>query len=153
MWEKVKGQVGLGKKLRMVKIFGANGPRRPLSGTGPFAQKPSVPGDALHAALDRSGSLEEQAVALPQEPSFQALKRMHEHNVSQLLVFADGTPLGTVHRDQILNLALEGQDLRKLSVGDVMSQTMPEVRKTSTAKRLGQVLGPGPWASSNVDEA
>ena len=45
---------------------------------------------------------------------------MQQQDISQLPVFEDDRSVGTIFEDQILNLALQGKDLRKLIVREVM---------------------------------
>ena len=45
---------------------------------------------------------------------------MQQQDISQIPVFEDDRSIGTVFEDQILNLALQGKDLRKLIVREVM---------------------------------
>ena len=45
---------------------------------------------------------------------------MQQQDISQLPVFEDERSVGTIFEDQILNLALQGKDLRKLIVREAM---------------------------------
>jgi len=47
---------------------------------------------------------------------------MQTQDISQLPVFEGHTPVGAIYEDQILNLALQGKDLRKMAIREVMSE-------------------------------
>jgi len=47
---------------------------------------------------------------------------------------------GTVYEDQILTLALQGKDLRKLVVREVMSAPLPKIPKTAPVERVTRIL-------------
>jgi cystathionine beta-synthase len=71
---------------------------------------------------------------------FHALKTMQEQDISQIPIFEDSTPIGTVYEDQILTLALQGKDLRKLVVREVMSAPLPKIPKTAPVERVTRIL-------------
>jgi len=71
---------------------------------------------------------------------FKALHTMQEQDISQLPVFEDEQPIGTVFEDQILNLALQGKDLRKLIVREVMGAAMPQVPANAPIERITHFL-------------
>jgi len=56
---------------------------------------------------------------------------MQEQDISQIPVFEENLLIGTIYEDQILNLALQGKDLRKLVVREVMSKPLPQVPMTA----------------------
>ena len=49
-------------------------------------------------------------------------------------------PIGTIYEDQILNLALQGKDLRKLVVREVMSKPLPQIPGTAPVERITHIL-------------
>jgi cystathionine beta-synthase len=55
-------------------------------------------------------------------------------------VFEENLPIGTVYEDQILTLALQGKDLRKLVVREVMSKPLPAVPKNAPVERITHIL-------------
>jgi cystathionine beta-synthase len=61
----------------------------------------------------------------PSDTVLAALEEMQAHDFSQLPVFEDGRPAGAIYEDAILNLALEGKDLKKLVVREAMSEGFP----------------------------
>jgi len=91
-------------------------------------------------AKHKAGKVRELVVARPYQTVFHALKTMQEQDISQIPVFEENTPIGTIYEDQILNLALQGKDLRKLVVREVMSSPLPQVPKTAPVERVTHIL-------------
>jgi cystathionine beta-synthase len=91
---------------------------------------------AKHAA----GKVRELVIARPYQTVFHALKSMQDQDISQIPVFEENTPIGTIYEDQILNLALQGKDLRKLVVREVMSNPLPQVPRTAPVERVTHIL-------------
>src|SRR5712691_952753 len=83
--------------------------------------------NAKHAA----GKVRELVIARPYQTVFHALKTMQEQDISQIPVFEENVPIGTIYEDQILNLALQGKDLRKLVVREMMSKPLPQVPRNA----------------------
>jgi cystathionine beta-synthase len=92
------------------------------------------------SAKHQSGKGRELVVARPYQTVFHALKTMQEQDISQIPVFEESTPIGTVYEDQILTLALQGKDLRKLVVREVMSAPLPKIPKTAPVERVTRIL-------------
>ena len=88
----------------------------------------------------RAGKVRELVVGRPYQTVFHALKTMQEQDISQIPIFEDSTPIGTVYEDQILTLALQGKDLRKLVVREVMSAPLPKIPKTAPVERVTRIL-------------
>jgi cystathionine beta-synthase len=65
---------------------------------------------------------------------------MQQQDISQLPVFEGDQSVGTLFEDQILNLALQGKDLRKLIVREVMGTAMPQVPASAPVERLTYIL-------------
>jgi cystathionine beta-synthase len=65
---------------------------------------------------------------------------MQQQDISQLPVFEEGASIGTVFEDQILNLALQGKDLRKLVIREVMGNPLPKVPANAPVERVTQIL-------------
>jgi cystathionine beta-synthase len=91
-------------------------------------------------AKHASGKVRELVVARPYQTVFHALKTMQEQDISQIPVFEENLAIGTVYEDQILNLALQGKDLRKLVVREVMSKPLPQIPKTAPVERVTFIL-------------
>jgi cystathionine beta-synthase len=91
-------------------------------------------------AKKQSGKVRELIIARPYQTVFHALKTMQEQDISQIPVFEETLPIGTIYEDQILTLALQGKDLRKLVVREVMSKPLPKVPKTAPVERVTYIL-------------
>ncbi|HEY8716534.1 MAG TPA: pyridoxal-phosphate dependent enzyme [Candidatus Acidoferrum sp.] len=82
----------------------------------------------------------ELVIARPYQTVFHALKTMQEQDISQIPVFEENLPIGTVYEDQILTLALQGKDLRKLVVREVMSKPLPQIPGSAPVERITYIL-------------
>jgi len=71
---------------------------------------------------------------------FHALHTMQTQDISQLPVFEAQQPVGAIYEDQILNLALQGKDLRKMAIREVMSDPLPTVSCEAPVERLTYLL-------------
>jgi cystathionine beta-synthase len=91
-------------------------------------------------AKKQSGKVRELVIVRPYQTIFHALKTMQEQDISQIPVFEENVPIGTVYEDQILTLALQGKDLRKLVVREVMSQPLPSIPKNAKVERVTYIL-------------
>ena len=56
------------------------------------------------------------------------------------LVFEETALIGTVYEDQILTLALQGKDLRKLVIREVMSKPLPKISRSAPVERVTYIL-------------
>jgi cystathionine beta-synthase len=92
------------------------------------------------AAKKRMGKDREMIVAGPYQTVFHALRTMQEQDISQLPVFEENAVVGTIYEDQILNLALQGRDLRKLVIREVMSDPLPQVEHDAPVDRVTHLL-------------
>ena len=88
----------------------------------------------------QNGKTREPIIVGPNQTVFHALKTMQQQDISQLPVFEGDQSIGTVFEDQILNLALQGKDLRKLIVREVMGAAMPQVPFNAPVERLTYIL-------------
>jgi cystathionine beta-synthase len=96
--------------------------------------------DDVLRAKRRFGRHPELIIARPYQTVFHALHTMQTHDISQLPVFEDNSLIGTIHEDQILNMALQGKDLRKLIIREAMSQPLPIVPHNATVDKLTYLL-------------
>jgi cystathionine beta-synthase len=87
-----------------------------------------------------SGKARELITARPYQTVFHALKTMQEQDISQIPVSEENLPIGTVYEDQILTLALQGKDLRKLVVREVMSKPLPKIPANAAVERITYIL-------------
>jgi cystathionine beta-synthase len=92
------------------------------------------------AAKHKTGKVRELVVVRPYQTVFHALKTMQEQDISQIPVFEETAPIGTVYEDQILNLALQGKDLRKLVIREVMSAPLPKIPRSAPVERITHIL-------------
>jgi cystathionine beta-synthase len=72
----------------------------------------------------------------PSDSIAAALERMQAHDFSQLPVFESGAPAGAIYEDSILGLALEGKDLKRLVVREVMAEAFPVVPASATMDQI-----------------
>src|SRR6202165_1873090 len=91
-------------------------------------------------AKHQSGKVRELVIARPYQTVFHALKTMQEQDISQIPVFEENLPIGTIYEDQILNLALQGKDLRKLVIREVMNKPLPRIPGSAPVERVTHIL-------------
>ena len=72
----------------------------------------------------------------PSDSVSEALERMQSYDFSQLPVFEGGAPVGAIYEDAILSLAIEGRDLKKQVVREVMGQPFPVLRSSATVDQV-----------------
>jgi len=88
----------------------------------------------------QNGKARELIVVRPYQTVFHALHTMQQQDISQLPVFEEENSIGTVFEDQILNLALQGKDLRKLVIREVMGPALPQVPANAPVERVTHIL-------------
>jgi cystathionine beta-synthase len=91
-------------------------------------------------AKHKSGKVRDLVIVRPYQTVFHALKTMQEQDISQIPVFEEAALIGTVYEDQILTLALQGKDLRKLVIREVMSKPLPKISKSAPVERVTYIL-------------
>jgi cystathionine beta-synthase len=91
-------------------------------------------------AKHNSGKVRELVIARPYHTVYHALKTMQQQDISQIPVFEEKIPIGTIYEDQILNLALQGKDLHKLVVREMMSKPLPQVPRSAPVERVTHIL-------------
>ncbi len=82
------------------------------------------------------GQPRELVTVAPSDTLAVALERMQANDFSQLPVFENGTPVGALYEDAILSLTLEGQDLKKLVVREVMGGPFPVVASNAAIDQI-----------------
>jgi len=87
-------------------------------------------------AKSRISPRRDLVTAEPSDPVALALERMQAQDFSQLPVFEHGAPVGSLYEDEILGLALEGKDLKKLIVREVMGPAFPVVQRLTTIDQI-----------------
>src|SRR5579859_5189781 len=95
--------------------------------------------EVVHAK-HQAGKVRELVVARPYQTVFHALKTMQEQDISQIPIFEENIPIGTIYEDQILTMALQGKDLRKLVVREVTSAPLPQSPTTAPGERVTRIL-------------
>ena len=88
----------------------------------------------------KTGKVRELVIARPYQTVFHALHTMQSQDISQLPVFEDNIPIGAIYEDQILSLALQGKDLRKLVIREVMGNPIPCVPRDAPVERVTYLL-------------
>jgi cystathionine beta-synthase len=92
------------------------------------------------AVKHRAGKVRELIIVRPYQTVFHALRTMQEQDISQMPVFEENNIVGTIYEDQILNMALQGKDLRKLVIREVMSKPLPQVPRNAPVERVTHLL-------------
>jgi cystathionine beta-synthase len=100
----------------------------------------SITAGEVVSAKHALGKVRELVIVRPYQTVFHALKTMQEQDISQIPVFEDNLPVGTIYEDQILTLALQGKDLRKLVVREVMSNPLPRIPRSAPVERVTHIL-------------
>ncbi|MFQ5724223.1 MAG: pyridoxal-phosphate dependent enzyme [Terriglobia bacterium] len=89
------------------------------------------------------GGLGEIVYVHPYQTVFHALRTMQGKDISQLAVLENGTPVGALYEDDVLKLALQGRDLRKVLVREVMGGPFPIVARTAPVEQITQLITSG----------
>jgi cystathionine beta-synthase len=82
----------------------------------------------------------ELIVVGPDQTIFHALDTMQKQDISQLPVFEEKKPVGAIYEDDILNLALQGKNLRKMVIREIMSEPLPTISCEAPVERLTYLL-------------
>jgi len=88
----------------------------------------------------QNGKKRDLISAQPYQTVFHALHTMQQQDISQLPVEEEEQAIGTIYEDQILNLALQGKDLRKLVIREVMGPPLPRIPSSSPVGRVTHML-------------
>jgi len=91
-------------------------------------------------AKKQAGRDRELISAEPFQTVFHALRVMQSSDISQLPIFEEKKLIGTIYEDKILNLALQGKDLRKLVIREVMGKPLPLVPRDAPIERVTHLL-------------
>ena len=103
------------------------------------AEVPLTAADVVRVKREQ-GKVRELAIARHYQTVFHALRTMQAQDISQMPVFEDDTIIGTIFEDQILNLALQGKDLRKLVIREAMGKPLPCVHSDAPIERITHLL-------------
>jgi cystathionine beta-synthase len=96
---------------------------------------PLTAGEIVQAKAAQ-GKLRDLVTAAPSESLSVALERMRANDFSQLPVFEKGAPVGALYEDTLLSVTLEGKDLKRLVVLEVMSAPFPVVSSSSAIDQV-----------------
>ena len=91
-------------------------------------------------AKHKTGKVRDLVIVRPYQTVYHALKTMQEQDISQIPVFEENLPVGTIYEDQILTLALQGKELQKLVIREVMSKPLPKIPRTAPVERVTHIL-------------
>jgi cystathionine beta-synthase len=90
-----------------------------------------------------NGESRELLYVYPYQTVYHALRTMQGQDVSQLPVFEDNQPVGAIYEDHVLKLALEGRDIRKVHVREVMAKPFPIVPMNTPVDQISQIFSEG----------
>jgi cystathionine beta-synthase len=79
----------------------------------------------------------------PYQTVYHALRTMQNGDVSQLPVFDNDQPVGAIYEDHVLKLALQGRDVRKVLVQEVMAPPFPVVSPSTSVDEISQLISEG----------
>lgn len=88
--------------------------------------------------------------AQAKDAALAAMKKMRTIDSSQLPVFEEGTVVGTVYDDDLINAILQGKDLTSMTVRELMHEPLPLIRKEATLEEITQFI-PGRTPALLVD--
>lgn len=99
------------------------------------ASVPLTAQDILHIRT-RTDAEREMVKVSPADPVAKALKLMQSNDLSQLPVFDGSQPAGAIYEDDILNLALEGKNLKEVVAREVMGSPFPVVQPSAAVDKI-----------------
>jgi len=106
--------------------------------------EPEVLLSAGECVRAKSQSKELQFVS-SDETAFEAMAKMKEMDISQMPVFDDGKPTGSITEDKLVTMVLQGLDLKTTPIREVMESAFPIVEpETSIDQITGLLRGETP---------
>ena len=97
--------------------------------------------DVLAAKRGRA-KVKTLATAKPTDSLFAAMGIMRKHDISQMPVFEKGSPVGTLHEDEVLGLMLKGRQIKKMIVREAMGQSLPVVEPETRIEAVLRSITP-----------
>jgi cystathionine beta-synthase len=97
----------------------------------------------LVQAKRRAGGSREVISVEPYQTVYHALRIMQGRDISQLAVLEAEVPVGALFEDDVLKLALQGRDLRKVTVREVMGKPFPIVPQNAPVDQINQLITAG----------
>ncbi|MCH2179934.1 MAG: pyridoxal-phosphate dependent enzyme [Mariniblastus sp.] len=79
-------------------------------------------------------------VVHPEDNAQDVMAKMEELDISQMPVFEDGRPMGSVTEDKLVTLVLQGYDLGNTCVRDVMESSFPIVTPETPIDQINGLL-------------
>lgn len=76
----------------------------------------------------------------PGDSALVAMSKMEEMDISQLPVFENGVPLGSITEDRLVSLVLHGHDLKTTPVREIMEPSFPVVDPDTTIDQITELL-------------
>lgn len=76
----------------------------------------------------------------PSNTAHEAMTKMEELDISQMPVFEDGKPTGSITEDKLVAIVLQGHDLKKTTVREVMEPSFPVVEPDTTIDQITGLL-------------
>jgi cystathionine beta-synthase len=90
-----------------------------------------------------AGAPRELLFVHPYQTVYHALRTMQSKDISQLPVFEDDQPVGAIYEDHVLKLALQGRDVRKVLVQEVMAPPFPVVAPSASLDEISHLISAG----------
>ncbi len=103
----------------------------------------SITADDLVRAKSVLAGPREIVSVQPYQTVYHALRTMQGKDISQLAVLENGAPVGALYEDDVLKLALQGRDLRKVLVREVMGGPFPIVARTAPVDQITRLITSG----------
>ena len=76
----------------------------------------------------------------PGERAHDVMSKMEEMEISQMPVFEDGKPMGSITEDKLVTLVLQGYDLRHTEVREVMESSFPIVDPETPIDQISDLI-------------
>lgn len=92
---------------------------------------------------EKPGGFRELITVAPNETAQAALALMQEREISQVPVFEEQTPVGTLHEDGVIDLLVMGKNLREISVREVMGPSLPVLPRTAGLDQIASTVTRG----------
>lgn len=78
----------------------------------------------------------------PGETLYDALHQMKKSDISQIPVLEEGKPIGALYDDDVIDLVLNGKDLKSTVVREVMRGPFSVVKRGASANQIAALISP-----------
>lgn len=102
------------------------------------------------ADILRSKRIKQLEYAETSENALAAMKKMRAIDSSQLPVFEEGSVVGTVYDDDLINAILQAKDLASMTVRELMRESLPIIQREATLEEITRFI-PGKCPALLVD--